>query len=127
MNLTNILIVAVGGSIGTVARYLMGIGAGRLLGTTFPWGTIIINVLGSFALGALIEAFALRWNPSEVTRLFLTIGICGGFTTFSTFSMDAVLLANRGAVVESVVYVLASVIVSIAALYSGLLLIRAIL
>ena len=127
MNPTNILVVAVGGALGTVARYLISVGAGKLFGTSFPWGTIIINIVGSFVLGTFIEAFALRWNTTEATRVFLTIGICGGFTTFSTFSMDTVLLATRGAMFESAFYVVVSVALSIAALYAGLLLFCAIL
>jgi CrcB protein len=75
----------------------------------------------------LIESFALRWNTTGATRLFLTIGICGGFTTFSTFSMDTVLLATRGAMMASAFYVVVSVALSIAALYAGLILFRAIL
>jgi fluoride exporter len=127
LNLINILAVAVGGSLGSVARYLVGIGAGMLLGTTFPWGTVIINIVGSFTLGALIETFALRWSANEATRVFLTIGICGGFTTFSTFSMDAVVLMIKGATLPFALYVLSSVALSLAALYAGLHLMRAVL
>jgi CrcB protein len=77
--------VALGGAIGSVARYLVGIGSGRLFGMAFPWGTLIINVTGSFLIGAFIGLFATRWDLSQTARVFLTIGICGGYTTFSTF------------------------------------------
>ena len=127
MSWANILAVAAGGAIGSVARYLVGVGAGRLFGMSFPWGTLIINIIGSFALGALAEAFALRWDVSPAVRVFLTIGICGGFTTFSTFSLDAVHLLNRGEVVSAAVYVVASVVLSIGGLYAGLYAVRTIL
>jgi fluoride exporter len=123
----NILAVALGGSAGSVARYLVGIAAGRLFGMSFPWGTLIINVVGSFALGALAEAFALRWDASPAVRVFLTVGICGGFTTFSTFSLDTVYLMNRGEMVLAAAYVVASVILSIGGLFAGLHGVRAIL
>ncbi len=94
---------------------------------SFPWGTLIINIVGSFALGALAEAFALRWDASPSVRVFLTIGICGGFTTFSTFSLDTVYLMNRGEMALSAAYVAASVVLSIGALFAGLQTVRAIL
>jgi len=81
-----ILAVAAGGALGSVARYLVGIGSGKLLGTDFPWGTLIINVTGSFLIGAFVGLFAAKWDLSQATRIFLTVGICGGYTTFSTFS-----------------------------------------
>jgi fluoride exporter len=127
LNWANIVAVAVGGSVGSVARYLVGVMAGRLFGTSFPWGTLLINIIGSCALGALAEALALRWDASPVVRVFLTIGICGGFTTFSTFSLDAVYLMNRGDIVLAAAYVAASVTLSIGGLYTGLYAVRAIL
>jgi fluoride exporter len=89
MTLQLILPVAAGGAIGSVARYLVGVGVGRAFGTSFPCGTLIINVTGSALIGAIVGLFALRWNLPEVARVFLTVGICGGYTTFSTFSLDA--------------------------------------
>jgi fluoride exporter len=94
---------------------------------SFPWGTLIINIIGSFALGALAEAFALRWDASPAFRVFLTIGICGGFTTFSTFSLDAVYLMNRGDTALAMAYVAASVTLSIGGLYVGLYAVRTML
>lgn len=127
MNLTNVLAVALGGSLGSAARYLVGVGVGKLFASSFPLGTLIINVVGSFILGALIEAFALRWSASEAMRAFLTIGICGGFTTFSTFSMDTVFLMQKGGVFLPLIYVVASVVLSVTALYVALYLMRLIL
>ena len=127
MSAANLLAVALGGSLGSVARYLVSIGAGRLIDAPFPSGTLIINIAGSFLMGLLVEAFALKWNASEPVRVFLLIGFCGGFTTFSTFSFDAVNLMERGAALPAFTYILASVTLSIAALYAGLHLMRALL
>jgi fluoride exporter len=119
--------VAIGGALGSVARYFVGIQGGRLLGMGFPWSTLIINVTGSFLIGVFAESFALRWDATPGTRVFLVVGICGGYTTFSTFSLDVVTLANRGQYLAAGAYILASVIVSIAALYAGLALMRLVL
>jgi CrcB protein len=124
MNLANVLAVALGGALGSVGRFLVGVGATKLFGFSFPWGTLIINVVGSFALGIFAEMFALKLSESEAVRAFLTIGICGGFTTFSTFSLDAVTLMNRGATLAALLYAIASVVLSIAGLYAGLRLTR---
>ena len=88
MNAQLLLAVAIGGAIGSVARYLVAIGSAKAFGTAFPWGILIINVTGSALIGAFVTLFALRWNLSEAARVFLTVGICGGYTTFSTFSLD---------------------------------------
>jgi fluoride exporter len=96
LNLQLILAVAVGGAIGSVARYLVAIGSGKLFGLDFPWGTLIINIAGSFLIGVFVESFALKWDLPQAVRVFLTVGICGGFTTFSTFSLDSYLLIDRG-------------------------------
>ena len=126
MNPQLIVAVAAGGAIGSVARYLVGIGSEKLFGTAFPWGTLIINIVGSFLIGAFVEAFALRWDLPQVWRVFLTVGICGGFTTFSTFSLDAYLLLDRGELWVSAAYMAGSVVLSVAGLFAGLQLIRAI-
>jgi len=126
MNLQLILSVALGGAVGSVARYLVGIGSGKLFGLTFPWGTLIINIAGSLLIGALAESFALRWDAPQAVRVFLTIGICGGFTTFSTFSLDSYLMMARGEWGPAAAYVIGSVVLSIAGLYAGLQLVRAI-
>jgi fluoride exporter len=120
-----ILAVAAGGALGSVARYLMGIGATRLFGLTFPWGTLLINILGSFLIGAFAELFALKWNLPQETRVFLTVGLCGGFTTFSTFSLDAWVLMERGDWGLAAAYIAGSVVLSIGALIGALSLVRA--
>lgn len=120
MNPAALIGVALGGALGSLARYLVGIYAGRWLGTAFPWGTLFINVSGSFLIGALAESFALRWDAAQTTRVFLVVGICGGYTTFSTFSLDVVTLLNRGEIVAASAYAVASVLLSVAALYAAL-------
>lgn len=125
LNVQLLAAVAIGGSLGSVARYLVAIGAGRLVGTEFPWGTLAINIVGSFLIGVFAESFALSWNISQATRVFLTVGICGGFTTFSTFSLDAIVLMQRGELWSAGAYIAASVALSILALFGGLLLVRA--
>ena len=124
MNPLLILAVACGGALGSVMRYLVGIGAGQLLGTAFPWATLFLNVTGSFLIGVFAESFALFWDVSQVTRVFLTVGICGGYTTFSTFSLDVAVQLGRGAVWPATLYIVASVALSIGALFAGLYLVR---
>lgn len=110
--------VAAGGALGASARYLTGVGAVRLLGLGFPWGTLTVNVVGSFLMCVLIVALAERGGMRFAP--FLTVGILGGFTTFSAFSLDAVTLFERGQVSAAAGYVAASVILSITALFLGL-------
>jgi fluoride exporter len=125
MNFQLILAVAFGGAIGSVARYLVGHGSAKLFGLALPWGTLIINIAGSFLIGVFAESFALRWDASQAVRVFLTVGICGGFTTFSTFSLDAYLLLERGELWPAAAYMIGSVVLSIGALVAGLHLMRA--
>ena len=126
MNSQLIAAVAVGGALGSVARYLVAIGVGRALGAEFPWGTLIINIVGSFLIGVFVESFALAWTTSQMVRVFLTVGICGGFTTFSTFSLDAIVLMQRGELWPAAAYIIASVVLSVLALFVGLQLVRAV-
>jgi len=126
LNIQSILAVAAGGALGAVVRYLVAIGSGRLFGTDFPWGTLIINVTGSFLIGLFAALFATRWNVPQTARIFLTVGICGGYTTFSTFSLDAWYLIERGQSWASGIYMIASVVLSVAALVAAMQIIRAI-
>lgn len=125
MNPVFIAAVAVGGACGSVMRYLVGIAAGRMFGTNFPWGTLIINVTGSFLIGAFVGLFATKWDLPQAARIFLTVGICGGYTTFSTFSLDAWYLVEKGQTMASLAYMVFSVILSVAALIGALQLVRA--
>lgn len=119
-----ILAVALGGALGSVMRYLVGIGAGRAFGTDFPWGTLIINITGSFAMGLFAGLFATRWNLPQATRIFLTVGICGGYTTFSTFSLDAFYLIERGELAATAAYMIGSAVLSVGALVAAMHLVR---
>ena len=121
-----LLMAAMGGAIGAAGRYLVGVGANRLLGTGFPWGTLIVNVVGSLIMGMMIEAFALRYSVSNEVRAFLATGILGGFTTFSAFSLDMATLIERKAQGLTVIYLGASVGLSILALFAGLAIARVI-
>ena len=120
------LIVFLGAGIGGALRHGVNVGAARLLGYGFPFGTLIVNVVGSFIMGVLAGYFAFRPGMAQHMRLFLTTGILGGFTTFSAFSLDTALLWERGAGGLAAAYVLSSVLISIAALFAGLWLIRSI-
>jgi CrcB protein len=119
--------IALGGALGSMARYATGVYVGRWLGAAFPWSTLLINVAGSFLIGAFAEAFALQWDTSQSTRAFLVVGVCGGYTTFSTFSLDIVTLLNRGEATLALTYVLASVVIGLAGLYAGLHAVRFVL
>jgi len=120
--LTTLFQVALGGAMGASARYLVGLGAVRVMGHGFPWGTLFVNVVGSLAMGALI-VFLAHKDGARLAPLLVT-GVLGGFTTFSAFSLDAVTLYERGQVGAAGVYVLVSVGVSIAALMAGMALMR---
>jgi CrcB protein len=121
----NVLMVAAGGALGATARYATGLVATRLFGHGFPWGTMIVNVLGSFLMGVLIGWLLARAAGDQLVRLFLATGVLGGFTTFSAFSLDAVTLWERGETGAAAAYVTASVGLSLAALFAGLWMIRA--
>lgn len=125
MSLVSVLLVAMGGALGSVCRYLVGIGAGRLLGPDFPFGTMIVNIVGSFAMGMFIELLALKFDGSESLRVFVAVGILGGFTTLSSFSLDTIVLFERGAISAAAVYVGGSIVLSLAALVAGLHFVRA--
>jgi len=120
-----VLWVALGGGIGAAARHGVNVWSGRLLGTEFPWATLIVNVAGCFVMGLLTGLLALKLNLSQEARAFLTTGILGGFTTFSAFSLDVALLVERKAMLAAGAYAAASVLLSIAAVFAGLHLIRA--
>lgn len=119
-------LVFLGGGLGAALRHGVNLTAARLLGSGFPWGTSFVNVVGCFAMGLIAGWFAFRADAgvTQHTRLFLTTGILGGFTTFSAFSLDTALLWERGAVTAAAIYVVGSVALSIAAVFAGLWLIR---
>jgi CrcB protein len=117
MNPTSYLLVAVGGAIGSVGRAWVGIAAARLFGLGFPWGTMIINIVGSAIIG-IIAATALspsRTILSPEIRIFLMVGFCGGFTTFSSFSLQTFELLRDGRPGAALANIVASVVLCIAA------------
>src|SRR5688572_26551739 len=118
------LIVFLGGGLGAALRHGVNVTMARLFGTAFPYATLFENVTGSLVMGMLAAYFAFKGDASQTWRLFLTTGILGGYTTFSAFSLDAVLLYERGAIGLAALYVLASVVLSIAGLFAGLALVR---
>ena len=120
----NYLLVFVGGGLGASLRHSINLACARCLGTTFPWGTFIINITGSTVMGLIAGYFAFRGQAAQPWRLFLMTGILGGYTTFSAFSLDTALLYERGALGLAAGYVLGSVILSIAGLFAGLALVR---
>jgi len=124
MNWTVVMAVACGGAIGSVGRYATGVLMGRLLGTGFPWGTLVVNIVGAFLMGALIEALALRFSVSQEVRAFAAIGLLGGFTTFSSFALDAAALFQRGQLGISFLYVAATLVAGLSALYLAIYLVR---
>src|SRR3982751_6033989 len=114
------LIVFLGAGIGGAFRHGVNVSAARLFGYGFPFGTLIVNIAGSFAMGLLAGYFGFRPGMSQHARLFFTTGVLGGFTTFSAFSLDTALLVERHAYWLAAAYVAGSVAVSLIALFAGM-------
>ncbi len=127
MNPSVLFAIALGGALGALGRHFVGSVLLHLLGTSFPWGTLVVNVVGSFAMGALAETMALVWSPSQELRALLTVGFLGAFTTFSTFSLDFYVVLQRGEIGLASIYLLASVSLSIGGLIAGLAVMRMVL
>lgn len=123
----NVLLVFLGGGLGSAARYGIGVLSLRLAGGGYPWGTFAINVLGSFLMGVVAETFALKGGLPQPLRLFLTTGVIGGFTTFSTYALETALLQERCEWGAAFVYAFGSVVIGVAALFAGLALMRLVL
>ena len=121
----NVLIVALGGGIGAAGRHLVSILMMRLFGTGFPYGTLTVNVLGSFLMGLLIATLSRMDGSSQGLRLLIATGMLGGFTTFSSFSLDFATLWERGQIELAAGYAAITVIMSIVALFAALWLVRA--
>ena len=118
--------VALGGGLGSVLRYLVTLAVTQRAGPGFPWATLLINVAGSLVIGIIAELSVTRaLGIGSVTRLFLMTGILGGFTTFSTFSLDIVTLASERAALLAIAYASGSVILGFAAAFAGIVLVRA--
>lgn len=115
--------VALGGAIGSLLRYFAA-AVIQPVNAAFPWGIFVVNITGGFAMGVIVELSALKLNFTPEMRSFLTVGVLGGYTTFSTFSLDSALLIERGAYGLAAAYMAGSAILSVAALFAGMFLIR---
>ena len=122
-----IFAIFLGGGAGAVARHFVILFSTKVWGDTFPAGTLLVNVIGSFLIGVLIEGSALKWNIPLETRALLVTGFLGGFTTFSSFSLDVYKLAETGQVATAAVYAGLSFAFSIAAVFGGVYLIRGVM
>ena len=118
------LLVFLGGGIGSMLRHGVNLLAARLTSGAYPWGTLCINVLGSFVMGAVVEFWALKSGLPQQARLFLTTGILGGFTTFSTFALEVGLLHSRGETAAALFYAVGSVALGVGALFLGMAVVR---
>ncbi len=119
------LLVFLGGGLGAGARHLTGLASLRMFGPAFPFGTLIVNIIGSLAMGILIGWLARRvGGTSQELRLLLATGFLGGFTTFSAFSLDVAVMWQRGDQLFAGLYIAASVIISILGVFAGLWLMR---
>ncbi|MCX5521238.1 fluoride efflux transporter CrcB [Kaistia defluvii] len=121
-----VVLVFIGAGLGGVFRHGVNIGLARGFGAAFPWATLTVNVIGSCVMGMLVGYLAFRGGAhwTQHARLFLATGVLGGFTTFSTFSLDVVMLLERGETGSAALYAGSSLIVSVLALFAGLLLVR---
>ncbi len=122
-----VMYIALGGAIGAVGRYGVMVAVSSWTAFNAPVGTLSVNVLGSLILGAMIEVSALAWSPSPEIRAMVVIGILGAFTTFSAFSLDSVAMLTRGETGMALIYVAASVILSISAVWVGMAMTKALL
>ena len=120
----NLLLVAAGGAVGAAARYSLSGAIARAAGNGWPWGTFVVNLSGSLLIGVLAGWFALRGEQAEPWRLLLGVGVLGGFTTFSAFSLETVQLIERKAYAPAAAYALGSVVVGVIAVFAGLWLAR---
>ena len=120
-----LIAIALGGALGSLLRYFVASAIQSPASAGFPWAIFLVNITGGFAMGVIVELSALKLQITPEVRAFLTVGILGGYTTFSTFSLDSVLLIQRGAYASAAAYIVGSTMLSIGALFAGLWLVRA--
>ncbi|MFT0546250.1 fluoride efflux transporter CrcB [Allopusillimonas ginsengisoli] len=118
------LLVFLGGGLGSATRHGVNVLAARFWGVQYPVGTLCINILGCFAMGVAMEYWAVKSGLPQQARLFLTTGVIGGFTTFSTFSLEVALLNSRGEILLAGLYIVGSLVLGIGGLYAGMALVR---
>ena len=121
------IFVALGGALGATCRYGVQIATMHVGSGQFPWGTFTVNVAGSFILGVLAAVMTFTWSPSPELRAFLIVGLLGGFTTFSAFSLDVAVLIDKDRLSLAAVYLIGTVAISIVGLFAGLKLTRMVL
>lgn len=122
-----LVFVALGGAVGASARYIFGVMATHFAPGSFPWGTFTVNITGSILVGVLAGLMTFTWSPSPELRAFLIVGVLGGFTTFSAFSMEVALFIERDRLGFAALYLGATVVISVAGLFAGLKLTRMVL
>jgi len=114
-----------GGGLGAISRYIVGLQAAKYWGILFPYGTLAINIMGSLLIGIAASYFTLySASANQILRLFLIVGVLGGFTTFSSFSLETLILLQRGAFLPAISYVLLSVLVSLLMVWLGFELVK---
>jgi fluoride exporter len=124
----NLILVGAGGAVGAMARYGLSVQAARILGAAWPYGTLIANVVGGLLMGALAAGLAQRaGDEPERWRMLLSVGVLGGFTTFSAFSLEVVQMTERREWGAAAVYSLGSVVLSVGAVLVGLIVVRKLL
>jgi CrcB protein len=124
-DMDKLILVAAGGAVGAVARYLTGLAALRSLGAAWPYGTLAVNVVGGFAMGLLAALLAARGEADQDRwRLLLGVGVLGGFTTFSAFSLEMAMMIERREWASAFTYSTVSVMASVVALFAGMMLAR---
>ena len=124
MSIKLLLFIAAGGALGSIFRYSLTALINKWFNSGFPYSTLFINIIGSFALGVLFSALLLKWSPSIEVRTFLQVGVLGAFTTFSAFSMDAYNQITRGDYLGAAIYIGVSVVAGVTALIIGVGLVR---
>ncbi|MFC3050701.1 fluoride efflux transporter CrcB [Kordiimonas pumila] len=122
-----LLAIAAGGATGALARHFVASHITKVLGFGFPYGTFAVNMIGSLLMGVLITLFALKFDATPALRGFLTVGLLGSFTTFSTFSLEGALLVQRGDWSGAALYMFGSLVVGLACLFAGMWLGRVLL